>query len=181
MSKENDIEILKLFRNETSRHKGFTLLVNSYKERLYWQIRRIVISHDDTDDVLQNVFIKCWKSMDSFRHDSLLYTWLYRIATNESITYLKKKRGSENIELTEEAYRLHAGKAEFVMDANEIEKRLEKAILQLPEKQRIVFHLKYYEKLKYDAISEITGTSVGALKASYFHAVKKVKQFVTTN
>ena len=108
-----------------------------------------MINHNDTDDVLQNVFIKCWRSLDSFREDSLLFTWLYRIATNESITFLKKKRGNENIELSEEAYHLQAGQAEFVMDANEIEIRLEKAILQLPEKQRIVFHLKYFENLKY--------------------------------
>lgn len=179
MNKETDIEILKLFRNDDSKHKGFTLLVNSYKERLYWHIRRIIIDHDDSDDVLQNVFLKCWKSLNSFRNDSLLYTWLYRIATNESITFLKKKRGNENIELSEEAYHLQAAQAEFIMDADEIEIRLERAILQLPEKQRLVFHLKYYENLKYDTISEITGTSVGALKASYFHAVQKIKDFVT--
>jgi len=178
MSKEIDKKILELFLNQSTRHEGFTLLVNTYKERLYWQIRRIVVNHDDADDVLQNVFIKCWRSLDSFRKDSLLYTWIYRIATNESISFLKKKRGAEKIELSEEAYRLQAGKAEFVMDANEIEIRLEKAILQLPEKQRIVFHLKYYEDLKYDEIAEITGTSVGALKASYFHAVHKIKNLV---
>ena len=181
MSKENDKKILKLFQSQSTRHEGFTLLVNSYKERLYWQIRRIVINHDDADDVLQNVFIKSWRSLESFRKDSLLFTWLYRIATNESITFLKKKRGSENIELSEEAYKLQAGQADFVMDANEIEIRLEKAILQLPEKQRLVFHLKYYENLKYEEIAEITGTSIGALKASYFHAVHKIKDSVKTD
>ena len=178
MSKEADQKILELFRNQSTKHEGFTLLVDTYKERLYWQIRRIVVNHDDTDDVLQNVFIKCWRSLDNFRKDSLLYTWIYRIATNESITFLKKKRAAEKIELSEEAYRLQAGKADFVMDASEIEIRLEKAILQLPEKQRIVFHLKYYEDLKYDEIAEITGTSIGALKASYFHAVQKIKDLV---
>jgi len=178
MSKEADQKILELFRNESTKHEGFTLLVNTYKERLYWQIRRIVVNHDDADDVLQNVFIKCWRSLDNFRKDSLLYTWIYRIATNESISYLKKKRDSDKIELSEEAYRLQAGNADFVMDASEIEIRLEKAILQLPEKQRIVFHLKYYENLKYDEIAEITETSVGALKASYFHAVQKIKDLV---
>ncbi len=178
MSKEIDRKILKLFQSQLTRHEGFTLLVNSYKERLYWHIRRIVVNHNDADDVLQNVFIKCWRSLDSFREDSLLFTWLYRIATNESITFLKKERCAEKIELSEEAYRLQAGQAEFIMDANEIEKRLEKAILKLPEKQRIVFHLKYYENLKYDQIAEITGTSIGALKASYFHAVQKIKDSV---
>ena len=178
MSKEADQKILELFRDQSTKHEGFTLLVNNYKERLYWQIRRIVVDHDDADDVLQNVFIKCWRSLDNFRKDSLLYTWIYRIATNESISYLKKKRDSDKIELSEEAYRLQAGNADFVMDASEIEIRLEKAILQLPEKQRIVFHLKYYENLKYDEIAEITETSVGALKASYFHAVQKIKDLV---
>lgn len=178
MVNEVDQKILSLFLNDSTKHEGFTLLVNTYKERLYWQIRRIVIHHEDSDDVLQNVFIKCWRSLNQFRKDAKLYTWIYRIAVNESISHLKKKRDSDNLELTEEAYRLQAGKADFVMDASEIEIRLENAILQLPEKQRIVFHLKYFENLKYDEIAEITDTSIGALKASYFHAVQKIKDLV---
>lgn len=146
---------------------------------MYFHIRRIVLSHDDADDAAQTTFIKVWENLSTFRGDSALFSWIYRIATNEALRVLKsKKPGISMHELTEELADLidHS----VVMDGDEIQKRLQKELLRLPDKQRIVFHLKYFDDLTYEKIAEITGTSIGALKASYFHAVKKLENLLQT-
>lgn len=180
MQEHTDQELLTLFRDPSSRTYAFNLLVRQYQKKVYWHIRRIVIDHDDANDVVQNVFIKVWRGLDKFKADSKLYTWLYRIATNESLTFLKQKRGSSNVSFDDVAHQL-AGSLEddnyFKGDA--IQKKLQQAILTLPEKQRIVFNLKYFDEMKYEEMSEVLETSVGALKASYHHAVKKIEEFIT--
>lgn len=175
MSEKNFVEQLK---NPATRRMAFNELVKRYQEKLYWHVRKIVISHDDTDDILQNVFIKVWNNIDGFREESNLYTWLFRIATNESLTFLarQKKRnvltGSENDYLTENL------KSDAYFDGSEIERKLQAAILQLPDKQRLVFNMKYFDEIKYNDMAEILDTSVGALKASYHHAVKKIEEML---
>ncbi|PCI35639.1 MAG: RNA polymerase subunit sigma-70 [Flavobacteriaceae bacterium] len=153
-----------------------------YKERLYWHIRKIVISHDDTDDVLQNTFIKVFKSIHKFKGDSKLYSWMYRIATNESITLLNKKAKERHIEISELHTELGQSlQSDVYFSGDEIQLLLQKAILTLPQKQQLVFNMKYYDELKYKEISEILDTSVGALKASYFHAVKKIEEIIKSH
>ncbi|MBN2667862.1 MAG: RNA polymerase sigma factor [Bacteroidales bacterium] len=180
----NNIEqdILQLVKSPLTKEKGFNLLVKTYQERLYWNIRRIVISHDDADDILQNTFVKIWRAIDRFQSNSSLYTWLYRISVNESLQHLKQQKRS--IFLREEATQnilLERLESDVYFDGNEIQKKLQEAIIRLPEKQRMVFNLKYYDELKYEEISEILGTSVGALKASYHIAIKKLEDFLTNN
>jgi len=177
----SDQEIVAQIKSGKDANKAFRDLIEKYQERLYWHIRRMVVNHDDTDDVLQNVFVKTWKGLANFREDSNLYTWLYRIATNESITFINKKKKENNIPIDDESYHLHAGQADYLMGCDEIQEKLEKALLTLPEKQRAVFHMKYYEDMKYTQISEAVGTSVGALKASYHIAVKKIETYLTEN
>lgn len=162
-----------------NKERGFGLLIKEYKEQLYWHIRRMVIVHDDADDVLQNTFMKAWKFIDTFRSDSALYTWLYRIATNEVFTFLanKRKQNISSIHDIEDSY-MNAIDAGSYFNGDNAQKLLQKAILQLPEKQRLVFNMKYYQDLKYEEMSELLGTSVGALKASYHHAVKKIEIFL---
>ncbi len=158
---------------------GFRKLLREYQEQLYWHIRRMVVIHEDADDVLQNVFIKVWNGLDTFRGDSALYTWLYRIATNEVFTFLanKRKQNISSITDIEEEFmeNIDAGSH---FDGDNAQKIFQKAILQLPEKQRLVFNMKYFEDMKYDDMSEMLDTSVGALKASYHHAVKKIELFI---
>jgi len=180
--KAEDLEILELIRTKDSGNYGFNLLVRKYQERLYHHIRRMVISHEDTDDLLQIVFIKAWQNIDGFRNESAIYTWLYRIATNECLTFLRKKKRRlflpmENVE-RKLGSQLEADES-FMGD--EIQKKLLKAMSGLPEKQRAVFNLKYFEELKYEEIAAITGTSVGALKASYHLAVKKIEDYMNTH
>lgn len=179
---EDDATIIELILKKESENYGFNLLVRKYQERLYHHIRRMLISHDDTDDVLQVVFIKAWQNIQGFRSESGIYTWLYRIATNECITFLSKKKKRffipmENVErkLSQQLENDDAFKGD------EIQKKLLKAMLHLPEKQRAVFNLKYFEEMKYEQIAEITGTSVGALKASYHLAVKKIEEFMSNH
>lgn len=171
-------ELIKLFQLPEQREKAFSLIVEKYKERLYWHIRKIVIVHDDANDVLQETFIKIWKNLGQFRKDSQFYTWAYKIATNESLNHLRKEKkhsfisnNGNNKELIEKIFE------DAYFDGDELQKKLQLAILTLPEKQRIVFNMKYFEEMKYEDMSEILDTSVGALKASYHHAVKKVKYF----
>ncbi len=167
-----------MFRSGETRNYAFNLVVRKYQERLYWHIRKIVIQHDDADDVIQNTFLKVWSGLDGFREDSQLYTWLYRIATNEALTFLKKKRNKFFIPLVDVEQQLMASlESSHNINGTEIQVRLQKAILELPEKQRIVFNLKYFEEMKYEEMSKILGTSVGALKASYHHAVKKIEKY----
>jgi len=177
----SDEEIVTQIKSGKDSNQAFRALIEKYQERLYWHIRRMIIDHDDTDDVLQNVFVKTWKGLANFREDSNLYTWLYRIATNESITFINKKKKENNISIDNESYHLHAGQADYLMDCDEIQEKLEKALLTLPEKQRAVFHMKYYENMKYTQMSEVVGTSVGALKASYHIAVKKIEHYLIEN
>jgi RNA polymerase sigma-70 factor (ECF subfamily) len=168
---------LEQLTNPKTQEKTFRQLVHLYKERLYWHIRKILISHEDTNDVLQNTFIKIHKGIKNFKGDSKLFSWMYRIATNESITFLTKRAKFKNISLDE--YQLnsqHSLQDDILFDGDTIQLILQKAIQELPQKQRLVFNMKYFDNLKYDEISEILGTSVGALKASYFHAVKKIKE-----
>jgi RNA polymerase sigma-70 factor (ECF subfamily) len=179
MEHYSDDKLLKMFREEDSRNYAYNLIVRKYQERLYWHIRRMVIVHEDADDVLQNVLIKAWKGLANFKAESQLYTWLYRIATNETITFLNKKRKRFFIPINDVEHELSEL---LVNDENysgdEIQLKLQKAILTLPEKQRIVFNMKYYDEMKYEEMSEILNTSVGALKASYHHAVKKIENFI---
>jgi RNA polymerase sigma-70 factor (ECF subfamily) len=179
MSDSSDRELIELYRKEDTRHYGFNLIVNKYKERLYWHIRRIVISHEDADDVLQNTFIKVWKGLGAFREDSGLYTWLYRIATNESITFLNNKRTKYFLPILDVEKELSRNlESDVWFSGDEIQMKLQKVLLQLPEKQRIVFNLRYFEEMPYEEMSEILGTSEGALKASYHHAVKKITDYI---
>ncbi len=159
---------------------GFRLLVEKYSSRLYWHIRRMVVIHDDADDALQNTFINCWKNIDRFRNESSLYTWLYSIATNEALMVIRKRnRLSEaSIEDLPGIFSV-AAEGDSYFDGDEVETLLQNAILTLPEKQKTVFLMRYYDELSYEDISEITGTSVGALKASYFHAVRKIEKIIT--
>lgn len=174
-----DDELLALLAQPETLEKGFRLLMQQYQERLYWHIRRIVTEHDDANDVIQNTFVKVYRSIGKFKGDSKLYTWLYRIATNESLTFLKKRQrtGTESLSSDENSWENRL-EAESYYDGNDAQALLEKALLTLPDKQRVVFTMRYYEELSYQDISDVLGTSVGALKASYHHAVKKIEAFV---
>jgi len=162
------------------RERAFRDLVTQYKERLYWHIRRMVVSHDDADDVLQNTFIKVYRSIHSFKGDSKLYSWMYRIATNEAITFINQRAKKSGISSEEVQTQLvHNLQADVYFEGDEIQAKLQQAIATLPHKQQLVFNMKYFEDMKYDQMSEVLETSVGALKASYHHAVKKIKAFLT--
>jgi RNA polymerase sigma factor (sigma-70 family) len=174
-----DIALLQEFRIPATKEKAFTAIIKKYQEKLYWHIRRMVIDHEDANDVLQNMFIKVWNGLENFREDSQLYTWLYRIATNESLSFLEqqKKRSSVSIDQEENglANQLQADKH---FDGNKLEWKLQMAIQKLPEKQRIVFNLRYFDEMPYEEMSRVLETSEGALKASYHHAVKKIEDFI---
>jgi RNA polymerase sigma factor (sigma-70 family) len=174
-----DEEILSKFREDTTRNEAFNLLLKKYQQKIYWHIRRMVINHDDADDLVQDVFIKIWKNLPGFRNDAQLYTWMYRIATNECITFLNKKKQKNNIPLDDVDYEL----ADTLSSADQfsgdqIQKKLQQAILTLPDKQRLVFNMKYFDDMKYEEMSDVLGTSVGALKASFHLAVKKIESFI---
>ena len=159
---------------------AFSGIVRTYQERLYWHIRKMVLSHDDANDILQDVFMKAWNGLDNFRGDSQVSTWLYRIATNETLTFLAAKRMKNINSLDEvEDVLLQNLKADSYFNGDETLLQLQKAILALPEKQRLVFNMRFYDDLKYEEMSEVLGTSVGALKASYHHATKKIEQILT--
>jgi len=178
MSDYSDKELLTLFKDNEKRNYAFNLIVRKYQVKLYWHIRKIVIKHDDADDILQNTFIKVWKGLDGFREDSKLYTWLYRIATNESLTFLKQQKTRFLMPLVDYENQLkECLESDEYFNGDEIQRRLQKAILELPEKQRIVFNMKYFDEMKYDDMAEVLKTSVGALKASYHHAVKKIENY----
>jgi RNA polymerase sigma-70 factor (ECF subfamily) len=161
---------------------GFSQLINKYQKQVYWLIRRMVIDHDDTDDLVQETFVKVWKTLASFREDSSLYTWIYRIASNEALSFLQRKKLKYTFLMGSYDHRLSDKlKDDNFFSGDEIERKLQNAILTLPEKQRLVFNLKYFDELKYEEMSEILGTSVGALKASYHIAVKKIEEIIKTN
>lgn len=175
-----DKELLSKIRNPETRNYGFNLLVREYQKRVYWHVRKMVIDHDDADDLTQEVFIKIHRHIDNFREDAQIFTWIYRIATNECLSFLQRKKrrfflpiGDVEGELTGKL-QTSAG-----FSGDEIQMKLQKALLKLPDKQRLVFNMKYFEDMPYEQISEITDTSVGALKASYHHAVKKIEEFLS--
>jgi len=169
-------------KNPKSQEQAFRNLMSLYKERLYWHIRKIVLSHDDADDVLQNTFIKVFKNIHSFNEKSKLYSWMYRIATNESITFINKKAAKQNVDISELQFKMAENlESDVYFSGDEIQLLLQKAIVTLPEKQQLVFKMKYFEELKYNEISEVLETSVGALKASYHHAVKKIETYIKAN
>ncbi|HAC21349.1 MAG: RNA polymerase sigma factor [Tannerellaceae bacterium] len=169
-------DIIDNLRNEETRREAFAQLVSIYGEKLYWQIRKMVLTHEDADDLLQNVFLKAWLSLETFRGESKLSTWLYRIAVNECITFLNKQRAKNNVSIDNvDHFLLEQLQSDEYFDGDEAEVRFQKAVLALPEKQRLVFNMRYYDEMKYEEISDILGTSVGALKASYHHAVKKIE------
>ncbi len=168
-----------MFSASGSREQAFTQIMEKYQRKLYWHVRHIVISHEDADDVLQNTFLKVWNNLNRFRGSSELYTWLYRIATNEALSFLKKEKKNNFLPWSGYEKQLEETlESEEFFSGDVIEKKLQKALVRLPEKQRLVFNMKYFENMKYEDISEILGTSVGALKASYHHAVKKIEQFL---
>lgn len=166
-------------KQKESQAKAFEVLVNTYKERLYWHIRRIVLNHDDADDVLQNTFIKVYKNIESFKGDSKLYSWMYRIATNESLTFLKQK--SKKMGISDEELKVSLVEnlqSDVYFEGDEIQLKLQQAMATLPDKQKLVFTMKYFQEMKYEEISEVLETSVGALKASYHLAVKKIETYL---
>lgn len=179
MEKYNEKEIISLLHEPLRQKEAFECIVNKYKEVLYWQIRRIVLSHDDANDVLQNTFIKAWVNIDYFRGDAKMSTWLYRIAYNECIAFINKQRMRNQVSIDDDGVDVYNKlEADEYFDGDKTEIELQLAVSKLPEKQRIVFNLKYFDNMKYEEISEILGTTVGALKASYHYAVKKIEKFI---
>ena len=176
---QDDKELLYRFKDPETKESAFTAIIKKYQEKLYWHIRRMVVDHDDANDVLQNMFIKVWKGLENFREDSQLYTWLYRIATNESLTFLEQQKKRTSVSLSDVENGLENKlKADTNFDANRLEWKLQLAIQQLPEKQRVVFNLRYYDEMPYEEMSRVLDTSEGALKASYHHAAKKIEEFI---
>ncbi|MCU0379247.1 MAG: RNA polymerase sigma factor [Bacteroidales bacterium] len=178
MTKVTEDDIKKLLH--TDAEKAFRMIVDLYGSKLYWHIRRIVIIHDDADDALQNTFINVWKNLGAFRNESSLYTWLYSISTNEALTLIRKREKTSGISLDGlEDYFSASPEGSTWFDGEEASVKLQNAILKLPEKQRLVFNMKYFSDMSYEEMSQSLGTSVGALKASYHHAVKKIEQYLT--
>lgn len=171
-------ELVERLRDPSTARSAFTQVMASYSEPLYWQIRRMVEDHEDANDILQETFIKAWTSLPNFRGDAKLSTWLYKIAINESLTFLARERRRNNVSIDDEASMLiNAIEADTNIDGDALAKELRKAIAMLPEKQRLVFNMRYYDEMKYEQMAEILGTSVGALKSSYHLAVKKIEQY----
>jgi RNA polymerase sigma-70 factor (ECF subfamily) len=173
-------EIVGKLRNPDTRREAFTRVVKEYNEKLYWMIRKMVLSHDDANDISQNTFLKAWTNLDNFRGDAKLFTWMYKIALNETITFLNRQRAINIVSIDDEdVFMLERIRGDEYFDGDALQVKLEEAVLTLPEKQRIVFVMKYHDEMKYEDMSEVLGTSVGALKASYHHAVKKIEAFLT--
>lgn len=171
----NEEELVRQLQDQSGQRAAFARIVSVYSEPIYWQIRRMVLSHDDANDLLQNTFVKAWTNLDSFRGESKISTWLYRIAINESLNFVQKQKNHFSLEES-------SGVVEMLMsdeffDGDELQAQLQEVIARLPEKQRLVFQMKYFQEMKYEEISEVLGTTVGALKATYHHAVKKIAEF----
>ena len=180
MQQYTEDEIVEQLRDPARQREAFARVVSLYGEKLYWQIRKMVLNHDDANDLLQNTFLKAWTNIDYFRGEAKLSTWLYKIAINECITFLNRQRNMNNVSIDDtDIFLLERLKGDEYFDGDEAQMKLQKAILTLPEKQRLVFTMKYFDEMKYEDMSEVLGTSVGALKASYHHAVKKVEEFLT--
>jgi RNA polymerase sigma factor (sigma-70 family) len=179
LTDRSDAELLIQFREPATKERAYTSIIRKYQEKLYWHIRRMVVDHDDTNDVLQNMFIRVWNGLENFREDAQLYTWLYRIATNESLTFLEQQKKRAAVSLSDvESGLSNKIKADRHFDPNKLEWKLQLAIQQLPEKQRLVFSLRYYDEMPYEEMSRVLDTSEGALKASYHHAVKKIEDYI---
>jgi len=182
MNKITDVEILNLLKAEKTRQRGFELLLNKYKEQAYWLIRRIVIDHDDANDVIQNTFIKVWQNIDKFREDSKIYTWIYRIATNEALSFLKSKKSHLFVSMDE--MREDFGdriESDIYFKGTDIQRKLQKAVATLPARQKLVFIMRYFEAMPYQDIANVVGVSIGTLKASYHIAVKKIEEILKTD
>lgn len=174
-----DSFIIDKLKNPETKNYGFNLMLQNYQERVYWHVRKMVIVHEDADDITQNTFVKAWNNLEKFRGESGLFTWLYRIATNECLNFLKKKNRWKMLSMSNYSDFLEDQLTNSDMiSGEEIEMKLQKALLKLPDKQRLVFNLKYFDEMKFEEIAEVTQTSVGALKASYHHAVKKIEKFL---
>lgn len=174
-----DKDLIEKLSNDESRNFGFNQLVRKYQERIYWHVRKMVIDHEDANDLVQDIFVKVFKNLDKFREDAQLYTWIYRIATNECLTYLNKKRKRFFLPIGDVEGELNKKlDSSPHIDGDVVQLKLQRALLKLPDKQRMVFNMKYFDDMKYDEIADITETSVGALKASYHHAVKKIEEFL---
>ncbi|TRZ43685.1 RNA polymerase sigma factor [Robertkochia solimangrovi] len=172
-------ELVNELQDKRTQEAAFRKLVQLYKERLYWHIRRIVLDHHDTDDVLQNTFIKVYTNINGFRGESSIYSWMYRIATNEAISFLNAQARKNNITNEElKSQKIKNLRADVYFEGDEIQYKLQEALAQLPEKQLLVFNMRYYDEMKYEDISRILHTSVGALKASYHHAAKKIEEYL---
>ena len=178
MEKYDERKIMALLSNPVTRRQAFGMVVNQYGEQLYWQVRRIVLSHDDANDVMQNVFVKAWSNIETFRNDSKLSTWLYRIAVNESLDFMRRRKNAPTVSADDaDTGVANALLADKYFDGDETEAQLQQAISRLPEVQRMVFNMRYYDEMKYSDMSKVLGTSVGALKASYHIAVKKISDY----
>jgi RNA polymerase sigma-70 factor (ECF subfamily) len=180
----NEAAVLNDLRSgdDSAQRKAFEQIVHFYSEKLYWHIRKMVLSHDDANDLLQNTFIKAWMSIELFRGEAKLSTWLYKIAINESITFLNKQRSANQVTIDDETmFLIDKVDTDPYFDGDAAQLKLQKAIVTLPEKQRQVFNLRYYDEMPYEKMSEILGTSVGALKASYHHAAKKIEELLSTD
>lgn len=173
-----EADIIASLQNPKTVHQGFSCIVRKYSEQLYWQIRRMVTDHDDANDILQNTFLKAWSGLDNFRGDARISTWLYRIAYNECLTFIGKKKAENSISIDADEGESDRLEGEEYFNGDRAQELLQKAIGTLPPKQRIVFIMKYFEEKKYEEISEICGTTVGALKASYHHAVQKIEKYI---
>ncbi|MBC7904689.1 MAG: sigma-70 family RNA polymerase sigma factor [Gemmatimonadaceae bacterium] len=179
---QQDAELLLQFKDPSTREKAFTAIVKKYQEKLYWHIRRMVVEHEDANDVMQNVFIRVWNALENFREDSQLFTWLYRIATNESLSFMEQRKKKSSVSLSDvEGALSNSIRADKDFDPNKLEWKLQLAIQQLPDKQKVVFNLRYYDEMPYGEMSRVLETSEGALKASYHHAVKKIEDFIVNH
>jgi RNA polymerase sigma factor (sigma-70 family) len=177
-----DAELIKAFADNSQRKLAFNQLVRKYQQKIYWHIRKMVLDHDDANDLTQDTFVKAWQNIENFRGDSQLYTWLYRIATNETLNFLQKKKKRFAVSMDDEESGLpdlaDTLENDVLISGDEIQLKLQKAILTLPDKQRLVFNMRYFDEMKYEEISDITDTSVGALKASYHLAVEKIEKYL---
>ena len=177
----NEEEIIEQLHDPKRCQAAFGKVIEQYSQGLYWQIRRMVFNHDDANDILQNTFLNAWSNIDNFRGNAKLSTWLYKIAINESITFINKERARNEASIDDDSFLLNNIESDQYFDGDEAQVKLQRAINSLPEKQRLVFNMRYYDEMKYEDMSEILGTSVGALKASYHHALKKIESFFEEN
>ncbi|MDR1779548.1 MAG: sigma-70 family RNA polymerase sigma factor [Tannerella sp.] len=180
MQRYTEDELTARLSNADTRRQAFTQVVSDYGEKIYWMIRKMGMTHDDTNDVVQNTFLKAWSNLDSFRGEAKVSTWLYKIAVNENITFMNKQRAANFVSLDDiDSYLLDKLKSDDYYIGDDLQLKFQEAINQLPEKQRLVFTMKYFDDMKYEDMSDVLGTSVGALKASYHHATKKIEAFLT--